>query len=279
MEYNLTISVVLFNTDLEEINNVIRTVLASKLKVKLFFVDNSPNRSLENHIRQNESLEYIYSNQNVGFGAGHNLAISKTKDISEFHLVLNADVTFEASILEECYNYMKVNQNTGLLAPKILNPDGTIQYSVKLLPSPLNLIIRRFIPIKSLKKKMDYNYEFHFFDFNEVIEIPYAMGCFLFINTKIFEMVNGFDERFFMYPEDIDLTRRIAEHSKAIFYPKVTIIHKHGRGSYKNRKLLYYHITSMIKYFNKWGWIFDKGRKAINKKTLSQFDLQFTKNK
>ena len=167
---------------------------------------------------------------------------------------------------------MSINADVGLLAPKIFNPDGTIQYSVKLLPSPANLIVRRFVPINALKKRLDFNYEFHFFNFDKIIEIPYAMGCFLFINTKAFKKVTGFDERFFMYPEDIDLTRRIHEHYKTIFYPKVTITHKHGRGSYSNKKLLYYHVTSMIKYFNKWGWVFDKRRREVNKKILSQFN-------
>jgi hypothetical protein len=166
---------------------------------------------------------------------------------------------------------MVVNQDVGLLGPKIFNPDGTVQYSAKLLPTPANLIVRRFIPSESLKEKMNHNYEFHFFDFNRIIQVPYLMGCFMFINTKVFKNVKGFDEQFFMYPEDIDLTRRIHENFKTIYYPEVTIVHQHGRGSYKNRKLLYYHVTSMIKYFNKWGWFFDKERKVINEKILRQF--------
>ncbi len=271
MTYNLTVSVVLFNTDVDEILNIERIIFESSLKTKVFFIDNSPTNSLQNVLNSKQDVHYIYTGKNLGFGAGHNVAIEIAKGISEYHLVLNADVNFKSEILEHIYGYMNENKDVGLLAPKILNPDGTIQYSVKLLPSPANLIVRRFVPVSSIQNKMDFNYEFHFFDFNSVINVPYVMGCFMFINSKVFDSVKGFDERFFMYPEDIDLTRRIHEQFKTIYYPNVVITHKHGKGSYKSGKLLYYHVTSMIKYFNKWGWFFDSGRKKINKRIMAQF--------
>ena len=271
-KYNLSISVVLYNTNVYEIESVIATIEKVSLKVKLYFVDNSSHRNLEQHIKQNNGIEYIFAGRNLGYGAGHNMAIDKARSLSEFHLILNADVSFESALLERIYLYMKKRPDIGLVAPKVFNPDGSIQYSVKLLPTPTNLIVRRFIPIKTLKRKLDYKYEFHFFNFNRSIEIPYAMGCFLFINTKVFDVVKGFDERFFMYPEDIDLTRRIYKHYRTIYNPDFTITHKHGRGSYKSYRLLYYHVTSMIKYFNKWGWFLDKERKSINKKILKQFN-------
>jgi GT2 family glycosyltransferase len=271
MTYNLTVSVVLFNTDEDEILNITNIISESNLKTKLFFIDNSPSKNLEKLISTDSDVEYIHTGENLGFGAGHNVAINITKNISEFHLVLNADVNFEANILEEIYNFMKKNDEIGLLAPKILNPDGSIQYSAKLLPSPANLIIRRFVPIKSIQEKMDYNYEFHFFGFNKIIDVPYVMGCFMFMNTRALNVVKGFDERFFMYPEDIDLTRRIHENFRTIYYPKTVITHKHGKGSYKSSKLLYFHVTSMIKYFNKWGWFLDKDRRKVNRKILTQF--------
>jgi GT2 family glycosyltransferase len=73
-----------------------------------------------------------------------------------------------------------------------------------------------------------------------------------------------------MYPEDIDLTRRINEKFKTIFYPEVFIIHDHARESYKTITMLFIHIINMIRYFNKWGWFFDKKRKKKNKITLEK---------
>ena len=272
MKYDIAASLVLYKTDIEEIENVLNILMRSSLNLKVLLVDNSPTRDLEKQIPVNQKIEYIFSGANLGFGRAHNIAIEKSVTDSEFHLVLNADVDFKAPILEEIYGYMKEHQEVGLLAPKIFNPDGTHQFSAKLLPTPANLIIRRFIPIKLLQEKMDYKYEFKFFDFDRIIEVPYLTGCFMFMNCKALKEVGGFDERYFMYPEDTDLTRRIHEKYKAIYYPHVSIVHEHGKGSYKSTKLLYYHITSMIKYYNKWGWFFDKGRREMNKKALEQFE-------
>jgi GT2 family glycosyltransferase len=79
-----------------------------------------------------------------------------------------------------------------------------------------------------------------------------------------------FDERYFMYCEDFDLMRRIHRVAKTLYYPKVTIVHNHAKESYKSRKMLLTHIKSAIKYFNKFGWFFDKDRRAMNRKILEE---------
>lgn len=271
MTYNLTVSVVLYLTDILEIENLITIFKKSELKLKVFFIDNSPTNDLRRVIPFDDTFQYIYMGKNLGFGSGHNVAINKAKGISEFHLILNSDLNFEPYILEEMYSYMKAHGEVGLIAPKVLNADGSVQYTAKLLPTPANLFVRRFIPIKWMKQKMDNLFELRFFGFDKIVEVPFLLGCFLFINTKVFKTVPGFDERYFMYMEDIDLTRRIHEHYKTLYFPKVSIYHEHGRASYKNRKLMKAHLLAAIKYFNKWGWFFDKGRKQINIKVLSQF--------
>ncbi len=104
--------------------------------------------------------------------------------------------------------------------------------------------------------------------YDKVMDVPCLSGCFMFIRTEIFKRVGLFDERFFMYLDDFDLSRRINRDYRMVYYPKVTIYHEYKRDSYKNNKLLQYHISSSIKYFNKWGWFFDKERSMANKKTL-----------
>ena len=91
----------------------------------------------------------------------------------------------------------------------------------------------------------------------------------LIINPDIvFEEVGKFDERYFMYMEDYDLCRRIGEKFKVIYYPEAEIIHEHGKASYKSRKMMIIHSQSAIKYFNKWGWFFDKERHKKRKNFL-----------
>ena len=103
-------------------------------------------------------------------------------------------------------------------------------------------------------------------DYNKIIEVPHISGCFMTIRTEVLEKSGLFDERFFLYLEDVDLTRRISKWGKTIFYPKVHIVHKHNRGSYSSFKLLMRHITSAYKYFRKWGFFSDKEREGINRK-------------
>jgi GT2 family glycosyltransferase len=74
-----------------------------------------------------------------------------------------------------------------------------------------------------------------------------------------------FGERFFMYCEDLDLSRWFNQVSRNMYYPAVSIIHNHEKGSYKSKKLLLCHIKSTFKYFNKYGWLYDSERRRINK--------------
>ena len=88
------------------------------------------------------------------------------------------------------------------------------------------------------------------------------------MNCQVLKQVGLFDEQFFIYMEDIDLCRRIHEKSATIYYPKCVVKHVHAKESAKLGKMLYYHLQSTLKYFNKWGWLNDKQRKRINIKFL-----------
>ncbi|MGI8638262.1 MAG: glycosyltransferase family 2 protein, partial [Segetibacter sp.] len=180
------------------------------------------------------------------------------------------DVSFESTVLYALHTYMEENKSVGLVMPKVLYPGGEMQYACKLLPTPADLIFRRFLPFSFINKNIEH-FELRKSGYDTEMEVPYLSGCFMFLRTEALKKVGMFDERFFMYPEDIDLTRRIYKEYKTMFFPKVSVVHEHGRGSYKSIRLLYIHITNMVKYFNKWGWIMDKERRDINKKTLAQF--------
>ena len=133
----------------------------------------------------------------------------------------------------------------------------------------MDLFGRRFIPIRKYQEKSADRYELHFTGYDKVMEVPSLSGCFMFMRVDVLMKVGGFDERFFMYAEDVDLCRRIGEISKTMFYPMVTVYHEYDKGSYKNRNLLKYHLCSVVKYFNKWGWVFDKKRVQRNRECLA----------
>lgn len=270
----LNVSIVLYQNSLVQLKRAINSVLSTKLDVKLYLIDNSPADSLKILSELNPRIVYIFNNANLGFGKAHNIAIKETlKKGVPFHLIMNPDIYFDKGVLEELYSFIEKNKDIGLVMPKVLYPDGRIQYLCKLLPTPWDLLGRRFLSKSLFKKyieKRNETYELRFTGYNKIMEVPYLSGCFMFIRTEVLKKVGLFDERFFMYLEDTDLSRRIHRVAKTIYYPYVHIYHEHQKGSYKNLKLLKIHIESAIKYFNKWGWFNDPERETINRKTLEK---------
>ena len=275
--YDFTACIVTYNTEQEELNRILNCFKKIKLKFKLWISDNSEKDILRNFIENfsDDRIKYIFNNSNKGFGAGHNIVLQKLieeNEKSEFHLMINADVFFKENTIEKIIAYMRKNSDIGQIGPRIYESNGEINRSCRLLPTPLNLIFRRFFPVKSIVEKMDYSYEMKWYDYKSTIEVPILSGCFIFIRTDILKDIGVFDERYFMYMEDYDLCRRIGKKYKVVFYPKVNIVHKHGKASYKSRKMMIVHIKSAIKYFNKWGWIFDKERKIKNRKCIQEYN-------
>ena len=275
--YDFTACIVTYNTEQEELNRILNCFKKIKLKFKLWISDNSEKDILRNFIENfsDDRIKYIFNNSNKGFGAGHNIVLQKLieeNEKSEFHLMINADVFFEENTIEKIIAYMRKNSDIGQIGPKIYESNGEINRSCRLLPTPLNLIFRRFFPVKSIVEKMDYSYEMKWYNYKSIIEVPILSGCFIFVRTDILKDIGVFDERYFMYMEDYDLCRRIGKKYKVVFYPKVNIVHKHGKASYKSRKMMIIHIKSAIKYFNKWGWIFDKERKIKNRKCIQEYN-------
>jgi len=271
---DLSISIVLFHNKKEELTKTLNSCLNTNLNIRIYLIDNSKNDNLSVLSNLDSRIIYIFNNANLGYGKAHNIALRKSIEESiPYHLVLNPDVYFEKGVLEELYNFMEANKDVGLIMPKALYPDGDIQYLCKLLPTPLDLFGRRFLNFGLFKKiveKRNEIYELRFTGYDKIMEVPYLSGCFMFIRTEVLKKVGLFDERFFMYLEDTDLSRRIHRVAKTIYYPYVHVYHEYGKGSYKSLKLLYYHIKSAIKYFNKYGWFFDKERKEINKRILKK---------
>jgi GT2 family glycosyltransferase len=217
---------------------------------------------------------YTCPQKNIGYGSAHNTAINKMINNTQYHLVLNPDIYFTNMTLEKIYEFAEKNREVGLIMPKVLYPDGSIQYLCKLLPNPFDFMCRRFLPIlPNFFKQRNELYEMRFADYDKIMEVPFLSGCFMFIRNEVFKKVGVFDEQFFMYLEDVDLCRRIEKYFKIVYYPAVIVYHECERGSTKDFRLLRHHLASSIKYFNKWGWIFDKTRTQINMKTLKQLGL------
>lgn len=272
----LSASIVLYQTDLTPLKKVIDSYFACKSEaLQLFLVDNSPTDVLKSVVTMypDKEIYYIFNNENMGYGKAHNIAIKKSMEQGlSYHIVLNPDIVIQEGALEKLTFYMNEHPEVGNIMPKIIYPNGQLQYLCKLLPSPIDLIFRRFIPFKKWRDKINQKYELHSFRYDKKINIPNLSGCFMFLRTEALEKVGLFDENIFMYLEDIDLNRRIHRAYKTIFFPEAVVVHEYQKASYKNIKLLKAHIKSAIYYFNKYGWFFDKERRIINAQTLQEIE-------
>lgn len=263
----ITASIVIYKTDPNQLARALLSLSGSDLLGQLMVIDNSPDDQLRRLV-EDFGAEYVRPGRNLGFGAGHNLAMIKYRDIARYHVVVNPDITCGVSVLRELYQFMESYPDVGLVMPKVQYPDGSEQRLCKLLPAPLDLILRRFVERHTgvFADRLD-RYELRDLDLRISREIPCLSGCFMFIRSSALEAVGFFDERFFMYMEDVDLCRRIGARFKTVFYPAVSVTHDYAKGSYRNSKLLRYHVLSAIRYFEKWGWIRDPQRDEINRRT------------
>ena len=273
MQGKITASIVIYKTDLRLLQNAVDSFLKSTRDSLLYLIDNSPTDRYSGYF-QHPRIEYIFNNKNIGFGAGHNLALKKilADNQSTYHVVLNPDVYFEKEVMMKLFNYIEAHPRIGLAMPKVLYPDGRLQPLCKLLPSPFTLFTRRFLQFfPSLSNRLNHWYEMHFSGYDKIMDVPFLSGCFMFLRTDALREVGLFDERIFLYTEDTDLTRRIHRKYRTIFYPEAVIYHYNQRGSYKNAIKFIHHVFSAITYFNKWGWFNDNERKFINERILVKF--------
>lgn len=268
---NVSASLVLYRNPPEMFLGAIESFLRSGAEGPLVVVDNSET-SISHPVFADRRIVVLSSGSNLGFGRAHNLALKHLDGRSRFHLILNPDVTFEAPILERLCRFMEADDDIGAVMPQIRFPDGSLQRLAKLLPSPTDLIFRRFVPSAELRAAINRRYELQHLRQDVATDVPSLSGCFLLARTRLLDDLGGFDDRYFMYMEDVDLVRRIGDRARTVYVPFVSVTHAYAKGSYRNRRLLWLHLRSALQYFGKWGWVFDSVRSRRNAQTLARLN-------
>ena len=259
----LNVSVVLYRPNWEQVTSLTETLLGFQGVEHVYWVDNSPKEAAHLPL-SSDKLVYIFNDKNLGYGAAHNIAIRESiYDDVPFHLVLNSDIQVDVQSLAEMLAFMQQHQEVGSLMPHVIYPNGQTQFLCKLLPTPLDVFGRRFLPKRWMEKR-NARYELRASGYDRLMNVPYLSGCFMLLRTQAVLKARLFDERFFMYPEDIDLTRRIHRDYLTVYYPFVTITHNHEQSSYHSLRMLVVHVVNMCRYFNKWGWFCDRERRLFN---------------
>ena len=260
-------TLVLYHNKQSDVDKVIDSVLRSSIK-ELYIVDHSANDEFKSLLSRSDRIHYMHTD-NDGYGKGHNLGFSLLQDasMSDYHIVLNPDIVFEPEAIDNLLAFMNEHKDVGLVMPKVFYPNGDFQYLCKLLPTPFDIFFRQFAP-KLISEINDNRYAMKTADFDMEMDVPSLSGCFMFFRSECFKRVGGFDERYFMHFEDIDITRRIGMIARTVYFPGASIIHAHEAAHKKSKRMLMIGFQSAVKYFNKWGWLFDSERRKKNKEAL-----------
>ena len=268
----ITASVVVYRTSEAELRELLKCFHATKRQILVMVIDNSPDETLRVVVESSGVAEYRWLRKNLGYGSGHNVAIRELVHRGQYHMVVNPDIRFGPDVVDELAHFMDLHPEVGDVMPRIAFPDGTEQRLCKQLPTPFDLLLRRFFGTKLFQNHRD-RYELRDLDMSLTRQIPCLSGCFMFLRSSLLQEIGGFDERYFMYMEDVDLCRRIGQFAETVFFPDATVVHGYAKGSYRDPKLLIYHIRSSFKYFCKWGWFFDRERLRRNLSARTEIPL------
>ncbi len=264
----VTASVVLFRDDPSEVERLVRTLLASRSIARVYLIDNSPS-PFDGRDVADPRVELIRPESNLGFGKGHNLALAACVRRSRYHLIANVDTEFEPSAIDAIAAFLDARPEVGAATPRIVNFDRSPQTLPRLLPSPLDLLGRRFFPRARWTAHRMRRYEMSWLDARRESDVAFVSGSFMFLRCETLRQVGLFDERFFLYAEDLDLSRRIAAASKTVLCPDVEVAHRWRRSSHKTLRGTMRAVSATVAYFNKWGWFADPEREAINARILA----------
>lgn len=198
--------------------------------------------------RISPSITLVQNPRNKGFGSGHNTILDQIN--SKYHVCVNPDIILVNDIISAMAHYMDENAEIGLVTPKILNLDGSLQILPKKNPKLIYLIARR-INLSFLRKYRE-KYEMQEQKDNCKCDVEFCSGCFMFMRTALFKELGGFDERFYMYFEDADLTRRMRGQARAEYNSDFSVVHAWERAGSKKLKFFIIQIVSMLKYLIKW---------------------------
>jgi len=252
-EIRVTGCIVTYN-NIHTIEDTVSSVLAQTtgLAFQLYIVDNHSADGTAQFVRERfPEIILLEREENAGFGAGHNVLLPLLK--SDYHVIINPDVLLRENAVGEITAFLQQNADIGMVSPKILDlQSGKEQVLGKRDPTlPFLLASRlrsRHKPPGWLMRK----YAMRDRPPDEVYDIENASGCFFVIRTALFQKIGGFDEHFFLYFEDSDLTRRVRAEQRAVYYPQAAVYHKWNRGSARELPLMWIHLKSMLHYFNKW---------------------------
>lgn len=191
----------------------------------------------------------IRNSDNLGFGVACNIAAENAT--GDYLLFLNPDVSIDKYAIEHLQDVIRSKENVGTVVGRMRFPDGSFQSTCRKFPNYENMVFSRG---SAISKYLGNGSRYTLPDYDSITPIPAAAGTMMMIRRELFKKIGGFDHRFFMFMEDVDLCNRLNESGYINYYvPEAGGVHLWGKGSKasKFRRNLYHHYT-VWKYFTKY---------------------------
>jgi GT2 family glycosyltransferase len=263
-QLSLGASIVLYKTPLQRIEPLLAELQAGGA-AELYIIDNTPGpptaaaaaaaaRLRERFVASGSALELNYPGKNLGYGRGHNLAIERSTPKHKYHLICNPDITLGEDTLAILYDFMEANPDVGLCMPKLLGPDGETHFCCRRSPVALDYLSQLLLP-GSWGRRRKHSLEMRSHDYDQAMEVACLSGCFMFFRSEVLRRLGGFDERFFLYFEDLDLSARARKLGKNVYFPYTWVVHERQSGHRTSWQLKARFAASACRYFAKWGWL------------------------
>jgi GT2 family glycosyltransferase len=242
------ISIIIVNYNVKEfLLNSLESVFkaAQGLEIEVIVVDNaSEDGSVEALQKNYPKVILIRNEENLGFGKANNIGLKKAN--GKYILLLNPDTIVREDTFVKMIAFFESHRDAGMAGCKVLNPDGTLQLACRRsFPGPWTSFTK-VAGLSSLfpKSKLFAKYNLTYLDENQTYEVDSISGSFMMFRKEVYEKVGGFDDRFFMYGEDLDLCYRVRKAGYKVYYFHETeIIHYKGestkRSSLDETKIFY----------------------------------------
>jgi GT2 family glycosyltransferase len=247
---NLTVLIITRNR-LEKLKRCIDSVLKNLINTDIIVVDNESNDGTKNYLENNKNIiKTIFLKENIGVAGARNIGIKNC--ITDFIMFLDDDAWVEKLDFEMIQKYFDINPKVGLIAPKILYPNGKLQESIRTFPNIKALIWRGTKLYKLFPNVYWYkNYVKH--DEKKIHEIDWSIGACQIVRYSIFDRIGLLDKKYFFGYEDTDFCLRLRQSDLlSIYWPEAIIYHEYTRTSAKILNIsLLRHIYSIVRFFLK----------------------------
>jgi GT2 family glycosyltransferase len=247
----LSVAIVTYNSA-EAVNELLYSMQTQLdlSRLEVYVIDNASTDNTALYVERGFPwVRLIRNARNVGFGAAHNQLLSCLH--SKYHAVLNPDIVFLEDSLGQLSDYLDAHLEAVMATPRVLNRDGSEQHLPKRLPAWRYLLARRILPANPLAQRLNRHYTRADEDLSTPTAIEHASGSIFIIRTEAFCQLGGFDERFFLYFEDNDLSRRAAALGQIIYCPQTSVVHGYARDSLRDPRALAHLLRSALRYFRK----------------------------